>query len=272
MDGKDQLIGGDGNDKLDGAAGADTLRGDNGADKMFGGNGADFLFGGAGNDMLVGGIGGYVDELNGEGGDDLLYGGDNNDALRGGDGNDRLFGGAGTDHLDGAAGSDTLYGDEGSDVLHIEGGDRAFGGSGSDSIALLGGQGIVASGQDGVDFFGVYSDTFATVTGGSGGDYLAMGTVFEAGTITRVTFTDFVDGEDRVRLDYPIGQNEFRDTADFINALDTNGDKLITRADGQSGSAAHEAFAFSRDGSGESVLTLDFAEATFLLQGADFLA
>ena len=67
--------------------------------------------------------------------------------------------------------------------------------------------------------FDVYGDPFATVTGGSGSDFLAMGNVSEAGTTTRVTFTDFVDGEDRVRLDYPIGQNKFRDTAGFINVL-----------------------------------------------------
>ncbi len=181
----------------------------------------------------------------------------------GGNGADGLWGGYGDD-------PDTLVGDAGNDSLDVNADDVGYGGAGDDYLGLDA-RNTVAMGEDGNDDFVVQGGAFGTVTGGFGADSLEMGSFFEAGTQTRVVFTDFVDGQDRVFLAYPVSGGNGRDKADFINALDTNGDYLISRADGASGAAAHESFAFSRDSAGESVLTLNFAEATFVLEGANYL-
>jgi Ca2+-binding RTX toxin-like protein len=116
-------------------------------------------------------------DINGTSRADRLEGGAGNDDIEGRGGNDLLIGGAGNDEIDGDQGNDLLFGGDGRDDL--EGGsgdDQLDGGAGADW--LEGGRG---------------NDI---LTGGAGADVFE----FERGD-GRDRITDFVDGEDRLKID-----------------------------------------------------------------------
>ncbi|GEM_PF-2076056 len=208
--GDDRLCGGDSIDWLYGGAGSDRLRGGGGddrihalgtgthqagdSDRLHGGAGRDFLYGGDGDDFLYGGSDDDTlyarngdDRLRGDGGSDRLYGGDGDDRLHGGDGVDQLYGQNDNDILHGNGGGDRLYGEAGNDTLNGgNGGDRLWGGDGTDT--LVGG-----AGRD--RLYGDAGDD--TLTGGSDADMFLFSSGDGADTIT-----DFVVGEDLIRLEY----------------------------------------------------------------------
>ena len=116
-------------------------------------------------------------DINGTSRADRLEGGAGNDDIEGRGGNDRLIGGAGNDEIDGDQGNDLLFGGDGRDDLEGgSGNDQLDGGAGADW--LEGGRG---------------NDI---LTGGAGADVFE----FERGD-GRDRITDFVDGEDRLKID-----------------------------------------------------------------------
>lgn len=173
--GNDSLSGGDGIDVLLGELGADTLLGDAGDDLLLGAWGNDLLDGGAGDDALIGGAGN--DEMLGGAGSDLLIGSSGQDTLIGGEGDDLLVGLEVTAdigpedfaNLDLAAFEDELRGYFGDDLTEADvrraivgltngsasesGSDLLQGGAGND--VLVGDDGDVMSGGDGIDEFAV---------------------------------------------------------------------------------------------------------------------
>jgi Ca2+-binding RTX toxin-like protein len=208
--GDDTIIGAADTVYIDGGAGADTIYGGPGDDEISGGAGTDTIYGGAGddlidvagsdNDVIDGGSGfnylevqadntylafnsftniqeidgnGYSDvRVVGASGDDhidlssvYLYG---VDAIDGGDGNDTITGGLDNDTVLGGNGNDVLDGSDGSDVVD--------GGAGDDTL-------YASFGND-------------TLIGGSGADTF----VFNSSNLDTQTISDFVSGEDTIRL------------------------------------------------------------------------
>jgi Ca2+-binding RTX toxin-like protein len=119
-----------------GTSGNDTLRGLDGADVLLGGAGADLLEGGAGDDRLLG-----------EAGDDVVRGGAGNDTL-----DDRI------------GGNDQLSGEDGDDSLSV---DLQWINLPNQQVVLDGG-----SGNDRIDFHGIHLQHDATLTGGTGNDFI----------------------------------------------------------------------------------------------------
>ncbi|MEJ6391148.1 calcium-binding protein [Gymnodinialimonas ulvae] len=140
--GNDLVLASGGDDEVNGSIGRDTLEGGNGDDTITGGFGDDDLFGDAGDDALSGGFG-----------NDFLFGDIGNDVLEGEDGNDTLVSFLGSDTLSGGADDDLLdaldlplfTGPDAPDVLD--------GGDGNDT--LLGDDGDILTGGDGIDEFDV---------------------------------------------------------------------------------------------------------------------
>lgn len=113
--------------------------------------------------------------------------------LRGFEGNDQLRGGLGDDTIEGDEGADSLFGGGGSDQLFggsvfslDDGIDTMDGGNGSDVISQIG-QGDVALGGGGNDYFDVDEAGPGTLNGGVGTDTLqADGLDISASTIVGV--------------------------------------------------------------------------------------
>lgn len=274
--GNDRLFGGDGNDRLDGAAGADVLYGGAGLDSLLGGDGNDSLYGGEGNDQLVGGTGAGADYLQADAGNDTAYGGDGNDTLYGGAGSDALYGGNGVDYLYGETGADSLYGDAGSDYVYLQsdvsGADRAWLGVGND-YASLSGRGNVVLGEGGADRFEALDGSTSTITGGSEADTLVVSDNYwnSSTKATYVTWTDFVEDQDKLSIEGYDDNYGYLNTSNFIDIFDSNQDNALSRADGTSGSNGYgESFSFYTSG-GVSVLAIQFENTHVTLNGADYL-
>lgn len=170
--GRDTVEGLGGNDVIAGEFGNDNLTGDDGNDIVLGGSGNDAVDGAQGRDLLIGGAGN--DTLTGGSGNDLLFGSSGSDVLRGDEGDDTLFG-LEYDRIAGdLAGSATLLRDElrsgfgntvsAAELDRVAGGvtsgdiaergpDQLLGGLGRD--VLLGDDGDVMTGGEGVDAFGL---------------------------------------------------------------------------------------------------------------------
>ncbi len=224
-----------GNDFLRGNNSANVFRTGGGNDKLFGYGGNDILEGGADDDYYHGGtgrdtavLGGFdnnitvdlritttqvtgegsdrfvaIENVNTGGGNDLIYGTGWSNILRGGFGNDRLYGLVGNDRLYGDGGNDKLYGNQGRDTLDGGfGADQLFGGSGNDRLIGSGGSDILVGGT-GRD----------ALIGGVGGDILTGGANADVFFFNRNSgsdvITDYVDGEDRIRITN--GANAFGD-------------------------------------------------------------
>jgi Ca2+-binding RTX toxin-like protein len=158
----------------------------------------------------------------------LVNGTDGNDSLVGGFSSDTLSGGAGDDSLVGSNGPDTLYGGDGNDKLTLDGhGGLADGGGGNDDIYLqspVGAwfPGVVARGGDGIDHIfvspafdaaapamlvdgGAGNDLIEValwpaaagvgVTGGGGGDIIAMMSGFQGAAFTIADFSAGAGGD-----------------------------------------------------------------------------
>ena len=204
--GHDTVSGGLGADSIAGGQGLDSLMGDAGNDSLVGGLNADTLDGGAGNDVMEGGLGAdvyvvdsagdVVSEVAGGGPDTVLSRIDTYtlpdsverlrllEGARDGIGNihsNLIEGNAGANRLDGGRGSDTLDGGGGDDLLlGGTGGDRLLGGMGADT--LVG---------------GLQADV---MTGGGGADVFLFDSVHDSRPDAWDEITDFVRGEDRIRL------------------------------------------------------------------------
>ena len=155
--GDDILYGEDMPDLMDGGSGDDWLYGGssgssiNGVDQLIGSEGNDHLYGGAGIDKLYGGLGDdYI--YGGDDTDPFVYGGDGNDYINGDSGQDVLSGGNGSDIMDGGKGIDLIYGDEGDDILRPGDGDSQITGNGGGGDDMIGGDGVVDTGFDLVDY------------------------------------------------------------------------------------------------------------------------
>ncbi|MCB2108897.1 MAG: hypothetical protein KDE14_14405, partial [Rhodobacteraceae bacterium] len=152
------------------------------------------------------------DQLSGTDGDDAMVGRDGNDVLSGGAGNDLMLGGAGDDVFSGGSGDDTLVGGEGRDTV-----DYSMS-SGPISLDLV--SGAVDDGDGGMDLvisvenvIGTDHDDLIvaddgdniiiggggadTITGGGGADVFVYNSLDDIGD----AITDFVSGEDAIRLD-----------------------------------------------------------------------
>ncbi|MDX2221600.1 MAG: hypothetical protein SFV21_02560, partial [Rhodospirillaceae bacterium] len=152
------------------------------------------------------------DALNGTDGDDALVGRDGDDTLSGGLGSDLLLGGDGDDTLFGGAGDDTLVGGKGSDTAEytsstasisadLAAGRIADGLGGVDTVISV--ENIVGTGHD--DLI-VGDDRANVIVGGGGADTLTGGAgadvfVYRAPSEGGDIITDFVSGEDAIRLD-----------------------------------------------------------------------
>lgn len=230
-DGHDYVNTSSGDDYIDGGAGNDTVDAGDGADQIQGGGGDDRLNGDLGNDLIRGGEGNDI--INGGLSDDLLHGDAGNDTFlhTGADGWDNYYGGTGYDvislavlhhaaiwgqikintitdieaivnsdisrpvdilvkgsadfsnvsitnirHILGQGTNDYILGNAGNNWIKGDAGnDHLYGNAGNDTI----------EGGTGND----------NLTGGAGTDQF----VFTTDQSTDVV-TDFVDGEDRVRL------------------------------------------------------------------------
>ncbi|MBK7521559.1 MAG: M10 family metallopeptidase C-terminal domain-containing protein [Gammaproteobacteria bacterium] len=216
------MAGGAGNDTLTGGLGIDTLSGGLGNDTYFvdvgdvllesAGAGVDVVKSAADwtlgvefeNLRLIGTasvqatgnavantINGNVGDnlIAGAGGNDLLRGAAGNDTMDGGDGNDTVYGGAGDDSMLGGEGDDSIGGGNGADALQGgAGNDTLVGGDGFDFLG--GGAGIdVLKGGRGAD----------TLAGNDGADVFVFDTALSVNNID--TITDFVSGQDLLRLD-----------------------------------------------------------------------
>ena len=189
----DAGAGGAGNDLLNGGAGHDWLEGEDGDDRLSGNEGDDMLIGAAGADALFGGAG--RDTLAGGPGDNLLDGGDGADSLIGGSERDTLLGGAGDDTLAAGGGDDRAIGGRGADLL--------MGGSGNDW--LEGGGDSESEGPEADTLNGGEGDDTLVLGagdlghGGDGRDDFVLTDRIDGGT---ATIADFVDGEDRIVIEY----------------------------------------------------------------------
>ena len=226
-----QLFGNSGNNSLAGGAGNDTLTGGLGIDTLSGGLGNDTYFVDVG-DVLLESAGAGVDvvksaadwtlgvefenlrligtasvqatgnavanTINGNVGDNLIAGAGGNDLLRGAAGNDTMDGGDGNDTVYGGAGDDSMLGGEGDDSIGGgNGADALQGGAGNDT--LVGGDGFdFLGGGAGIDVLkgGRGADTLA---GNDGADVFVFDTALSVNNID--TITDFVSGQDLLRLD-----------------------------------------------------------------------
>lgn len=250
------IAGGAGNDSVWGGALDDLLSGDTGADDIRGGAGNDQLFvdaddltsgnvsGGSDNDTLIvtGDVGvnvtllaheveaaygsegndnfsgvGLTDDLpiSGGGGNDTITGGSGNDYLSGDAGNDSLQGGNGSDVLIGGVGLDTLKGGTGDDQLWgNEADDFIFGDDGAD--ILYGGEGNDAlNGGGGAD----------TLDGGAGDDWLNGGWGWD----------ELIGGNGADKF-FHHGVATGFGTEWVRDFSDTEGDRLVTQANGTAGS------------------------------------
>lgn len=248
LDGDDRIYGGAGNDVIVGGKGADWLDGQGGVNRLSysgsagavnvdlqymvvsggdaqgdlvfnfdnaeGGRGADHIYGhDAAANLLIGG-----------GGNDELYGRGGNDILRGGAGADRLDGGDGEDTVSyaGAAAQVVLYLDSGTGYYGDAAGDtflsieNAEGGDGNDYILGSAGANRL-KGSDGFDW----------LSGGAGNDYLTGGrngdTFQFHSDFDRDVITDFVQGEDRIFIDFDGNFSAFEQLSSLISATGAGG-------------------------------------------------
>lgn len=208
-----------GKDRLIGTAEDDILVGD--ALNLSSGQrgGADTIVGGDGNDILYGDAGDQDDSTPpfGNGVLDNALGG--NDKISGGAGSDSIQGDGQTMQNNAKGGADTLNGDDGNDYIFGDayegksgargGNDKIFGGAGDD---LLFGDFAV---DDGSTFGGR-----DLLVGGAGNDIFFLGK-------GRDTIKDFVQGEDKLNLEYL----SFGGTTLSFADLDSNNDGQLTSAD-----------------------------------------
>ncbi|MCL6608952.1 MAG: M10 family metallopeptidase C-terminal domain-containing protein [Geminicoccaceae bacterium] len=181
--------------------------------------GADQITGGLGNDILYGDAGDQDDTsppfgngvLDGAfGGKDRISGGDGNDSIQG-DGQ-RMINGAvgGADTLLGDAGNDYIFGDAFEGLTNSRGGaDKIYGGDGDDFLFgdFARDDGSTLGGRD-------------LLVGSAGNDIFFLGK-------GRDTIRDFVQGEDKLNLEYL----NFGGTKLSFADLDSNGDNQLTSDD-----------------------------------------
>jgi Ca2+-binding RTX toxin-like protein len=130
---------------------------------------------------------------------DTIYGGGGPDVLTGGGDNDIISGGADNDVVTGNMGNDTLFGDAGDDTISGNmGDDTIFGGDGKDTI----------TGGPGID----------ELSGGLGADPFIYTTLTQSVVTTGIdTITDFVSGEDQLKIGHTIPPGSFN-TGNAANA------------------------------------------------------
>ena len=239
LGGSDKLYGRAGNDTLDGGDGEDQLYGEAGTDVLKGGLGDDTLFGGAGADTIDGGEGYDIASYKtstagvtvnlptganaGDAAGDVFTSVERfllsnyNDSFIGTAADERVDGLNGVDNLDGGAGNDYLAGGAGNDVLIGGlGGDNLLGGIGTDTL----------SGGDGNDkLIGEAGND--TMTGGAGVDHF----YYKAAGFGADVVTDFVNGQDKIRVVGISGWDSFSDVKVTANA---SGWAVVTFPDGSS--------------------------------------
>ncbi|MEM6811228.1 MAG: calcium-binding protein, partial [Pseudomonadota bacterium] len=198
-DGDDWIYGYGGDDTLSGGRGNDQVEGDEGNDTIYGNQGNDLLVGRQGNDTIRGGSGN--DDIFGDYDVNTTYGGA--DRLYGEDGNDYIYGGRGNDTIDGGTGNDILYGGRGNDTI--------VGGSGDDDII----------GQEGQD----------TLTGGAGADTFWFLAINEG----QDTIKDFGNNDKLELSNILTGYDNGDDINDFLFAVQTGGDTIISADNSGSG-------------------------------------
>jgi Ca2+-binding RTX toxin-like protein len=204
--GDDWIDGSGGSDYLSGGEGCDTLLGGNDNDTILGGLGDDYLYGENGRDLLDGGDGN--DYLDGGFSNDTLVAGSGQDTLIGGAGNDLFLVGLGDATVDGGVGTDTLSfqdattgvsvftsfqtaevgesainfssievfeGSAHSDYFEISLDETTFrGGDGADGFMILDGSLNSVHGDDGDDYFFVYSPGSNQIIAGYGNDEIRL--------------------------------------------------------------------------------------------------
>ncbi|MEQ1938288.1 calcium-binding protein, partial [Mesorhizobium sp. CN5-321] len=161
--------------------------------------------------------------LVGNGGNNFIDGGAGNDTLQGGAGNDTLQGGTGADLMQGGAGNDTYIVDNAGDIVDESGADgfdrvqstlnislwdTAHVKGAVEMGVLTGSANINASGNDlnnllvGNSGNNILNGGWGndTLTGGAGHDTFAFTTALH-NTANVDTITDFVSGDDTIRLD-----------------------------------------------------------------------
>ena len=163
--------------------------------------------GGAGNDVLAGGDAGDTlfgndgdDDINGRRGEDHMEGGDGNDSMNGGVASDTVSGGAGDDIVSGGGEDDTVAGGPGEDQLGGGGGstDTLDYSARTTALRLVPDNEFHASGREEVENDRVFD--IDRVIGGSGDDYIAVGSTWVFGgdgddTIVGGVFAERLYGE-----------------------------------------------------------------------------
>lgn len=235
---------------VSGGAGADHIATGDEAAYAFGGDGADTLEAGDGAAALFGGAG--DDEISGS--DRITDDGSASGFLDGGLGDDSITGGAGNEYIEGgehapgsAAGNDTIDGGAGDDTIRGGfGADELLGGDGNDVIDHLG-QRIERDNGEHHDFAWHIDDDADTLDGGDGNDTLIFDSSDSAtggqgadtfwlwhdhgGTLEHATITDFVPGEDFLRIS--LNPEVVRDAPDVTVAPSADGQDSIVTIDGQ---------------------------------------
>jgi Ca2+-binding RTX toxin-like protein len=270
--GDDTLRGGDGDDRLSGGAGTDSFDGGAGIDtadftysveaftadlvtnsvswtvgtvesllgieNIVGSSAANSIYGDANDNRLSGYDGNDI--LDGRAGNDILDGGAGDDTLRGGDGDDWLSGGTGLDSFDGGAGNDTAdfsYSSEGFTANLVTNSVAwASGGSpeslaGIENITGNSGANTIIGDASNNRLFGL--DGADNINGGAGDDFISGGSgadILDGGSGTDTVTYDYFTGAMDINL--ATGSSAGETTADFENAIGSQGANQIVGTDG----------------------------------------